>query len=162
MIQKKIAATIFILFFTVLNLVFAQSGFNKKVYYEVIASGKPAVLNQQLDLLKRLNGNERSAFEGALLMRKSALLTIPAKRLSMFKQGHRGLEAAISKNPGNVEYRFLRLMIQEHAPKSLGYNKNISSDSKFIKEHFRSEDPVLREAIVNYSKGSKALPSGSL
>jgi hypothetical protein len=150
------------IFFSILILALsvtacAQSGIDKKVYYNVMASGQGGAMDAQLKVLKNLSGVERDAFEGALLMKKSGGLTIPAKKLSMFKQGYKKLEDAIAKNSNNVEFRFLRLMVQENAPKALGYNKNIKQDSNFIKANYKNLSATIQQFIINYSHISKAL-----
>ena len=64
-------------------------------------------------------------FTGALLMKKAGFNAPPAIKLHLFKSGHKMLEAAIRNNPENAEFRFLRLIIQEHAPGILGYKNDI-------------------------------------
>lgn len=155
---KKIFSFILIAAFT-LSVVtcLAQSGINKSAYYSAMSSSKAALMDAQLSALKSASGTDKEAFEGAMLMRKAGILTIPAKKLAMFKEGCRKLETAISKNPQNVEYRFLRLIVQENAPRSLGYHKAISQDSKFIRENFRNLPAMTQNSIAGYSKKSKAL-----
>lgn len=147
----------FILGFTITNILHAQTGFDKRSFFNAMASHRQAMIDGQLVSLKKLSGVDKEAFEGAMLMRKSALMPIPAKRLAMFKKGYQQLETALKKNPDNPEYRFLRLMIQENAPKFLGYNKDINQDSKFIKENYKSLSNVTKESIAEYSKQSKSL-----
>ncbi|HRN48706.1 MAG TPA: hypothetical protein PKW69_11790, partial [Niabella sp.] len=59
--------------------------------------------------------------------------------------------------PSNTEFRFLRLMVQEHAPKNLGYNKNIMQDAQLIKTNYKSLSAAMQTQISDYSKNSKAL-----
>jgi hypothetical protein len=73
------------------------------------------------------------------------------------KEGKNKLETTISKNPTNIEYYFLRYMIQDNAPSFLGYNSNLESDRKKIISEYKNFDPILKDAIVNYSKISKTL-----
>lgn len=100
---------------------------------------------------------EKQAYEGALLMRKAGLLKRPKDKLHVFKQGATKLETAISGNNSNAEYRFLRLIIQEHAPKILKYNKQINDDSAIIKTHFKSMQPPVQQAVKDYAESSKIL-----
>lgn len=155
---KKIFSFILIAGFTLsVGISLAQSGINKSAFYSAMASSKAALMDAQLSALKNASGTDKEAFEGAMLMRKAGTLTIPAKKLALFKEGYRKLETAISKNPQNVEYRFLRLMVQENAPRSLGYHKAISQDSKFIMENFKNLPANTQNSIAGYSKNSKAL-----
>lgn len=156
--MKKILSIVLI----IISLALAQSGFaqsaiNKNSFFNSMASGNSKQIDAQLAALKSVSGSDREAFEGALLMRKAGTLTIPAKKLSMFKLGHKKLESAISKNPGNIEYKFLRLMVQENAPRSLGYYKTISQDSKFVKDSFKNLPLATQNSVVSYSKKSKSL-----
>ncbi|MCH5715884.1 hypothetical protein [Niabella hibiscisoli] len=48
-------------------------------------------------------------------------------------------------------------MIQENAPKIVGYNKNITDDAKLVKASLKSLPEVVQKAVLSYSKTSKAL-----
>lgn len=151
----KIALLISILIAS--QVVFGQSSIDKTSFFSAMASSNTRLMDAQLNTLKGFSGNEKEAFEGAMLMKKSGTLSVPAKKLAMFKQGYKKLETAIGHNPGNAEYRFLRLMVQENAPRSLGYYKNIVSDSKMVKESYKRLSTVTQKGIASYSKKSKAL-----
>lgn len=144
-------------FSTLFQTGFAQSGINKSSFFNAMETGNARQIDAQMAALNNVSGNDKEAFEGALLMRKAGTLSIPAKKLSMFKQGHKKLEAAISKSPANAEYKFLRLIVQENAPRSLGYYKSINQDSKFVKENFKNLPADTQNSVANYSKKSKAL-----
>ena len=58
---------------------------------------------------------------------------------------------------GNIEYHFLRLMIQEHAPKAVHYDKDQVKDSQDIIRSFPTLSPVLQKAILDYCPHSKLL-----
>lgn len=131
--------------------------FDKAEYYKVMATGKTDDVNNELELVKASSATEKEAYEGALLMRKAGLVAIPAEKLKHFKSGRIKLETAISKDNENVEYRFLRLIIQEHAPKITKYSSDIEQDSKMIKSSYKNLLPVLQQAITDYSKKSKIL-----
>ena len=81
----------------------------------------------------------------------------PNTKLHYFKEGHVLLEEAIKKDPDNAEYRFLRLMIQEHAPGVLGYKKNIENDSELVRKYYKTLPKDVQLAIVDYNKKSKVL-----
>lgn len=162
MIRKGFFVAFSVVLWFISTDVFSQNVFDKKDFYRAIASSNTADWDAQLHLLKKYMADDRGAYEGAMLMRKSARQTIPAKKLSMFKQGHRALENAIAKNPGNAEFRFLRLMVQENAPKALGYHKNIAGDSRMVRDQYKKLPAVVQQAIAGYSKKSKALPPGSI
>ncbi|AHF15855.1 hypothetical protein [Niabella soli] len=131
---------------------------SRTAFYEAFAGKSTTAIDAQLRQLGNYAGGaEKQAFAGALEMRKAGLLNVPAKKLALFKQGHKKLEAAVAASPQNGEFRLLRLMIQENAPKNLGYSKNITEDSKMVKEQYTSLPPAARQSLRNYSKISKSL-----
>jgi len=139
--------------------------FNRKDFYSVMASGSIQTVNEQIDLLKNyplMPPMDKAAFEGALLMKKAGLIGGGGKKLNLFKDGHKKLEGAIKKDDGNAEYRFLRLMIQEHAPGILGYKDDLKKDSAYIRQSYKKLPAEIQEAITNYSKNSKILKSEDL
>ena len=64
---------------------------------------------------------------------------------------------ALEKDSTNTEYHFLRLMIQENAPKRLGYHAALEKDNLYIRKNFKTLSPALQQAILGYSKQSKIL-----
>lgn len=70
----------------------------------------------------------------------------------MFKAGHKELEAAISQDKDNAEYRFMRLMIQEHSPGILGYKEEIQTDSDYIRKSFKNLPGPVQQAIIHYAR----------
>lgn len=135
----------------------AQTGFDRAAYYAAFAKSEAAGIEMQLAKVALLNATDREAFEGALLMRKAGLQSSVVQKLSFFKQGGKALEAAIKANPQNVEYRFLRLMIQENAPKIVGYNDNLKEDSELVKKNIKLLPVATQKAVQNYAKVSKYL-----
>lgn len=131
--------------------------FDKKEYYSVFASNDINTVNAELKILK--SNASLLAYEGALLMKKADLAGNPKDKLSLMKEGKNKLESVISKNPTNVEYLFLRYMIQDNAPSFLGYNSNLEDDRKKIIAAYSNLDQVVKDAILNYSKTSKTLSS---
>ena len=77
--------------------------------------------------------------------------------MNLFKAGKAKLEPAIAKDTANAEYRFLRLQIQEHAPKAVKYNDKLKSDKMFISKEYKNLSPEIQQAILDYSKQSKIL-----
>ncbi|MFM1875136.1 MAG: hypothetical protein RL266_873 [Bacteroidota bacterium] len=59
----------------------------------------------------------------------------PFNKMSFFSDGKADLEKAISKDPENLELRFLRLTIQTHIPSFLGYSDNKEADKAFVLNH---------------------------
>ena len=136
---------------------YAQAGFDRAAYYTAFANGQAAELDEQIKKTSSLSGQERDAFEGALLMRKAGTAFSPAQKLSLFKKGGKKLEAAIKADPQNVEFRFLRLMVQENAPKIVGYKDNIKADSEMVKNSLSSLSKSTQNAVNSYAKKSQYL-----
>ncbi len=130
---------------------------DKAAYYHAIASGSREEVNNELETLQTNTGNEKEAYEGALLMKKAGLVALPKDKLKYFKAGRIKLETAIQAEPANAEYRFLRLIIEEHAPKIVKYKADIPADAQAIKKAYKGLPPVVQQAVQDYSKSSKAL-----
>jgi hypothetical protein len=137
----------------------AQAGgrIDRVAFYQAMQEDRKDLVNTQLEAIKAVPPAIRAAFEGALIMKKAGLGGSPAQKLKLFKAGHKELEAAIKKEPDNVEYRFLRLMIQEHAPGFLGYSNNLDDDSAMIERSYKTLPGEVQRAMADYSKKSKVL-----
>lgn len=134
-----------------------KTDFDKTAFYSAMASTDINTVNKQLQIIKSSSINEKEAYEGALLMIKAGLINKVKEKLSLFKTGRSKLEAAIKKDKDNAEYSFLRLIIQEHAPKIVEYRYNIETDISIIRSGFKTLAPVVQQAIQDYSKKSKVL-----
>lgn len=134
---------------------------DRSAFYAAISSTNEEVINTQMALIKSTSIPEKEAYEGALLMKKSGVVKAAAKeKLSLFKAGRTKLESAIAKDNNNIEYHFLRLIIQENAPKIVKYRNEIEQDSQLIRTHFKNLPQNLQTAISDYNKSSKALKIG--
>jgi len=163
LIMKKLIKIFFnlLLLFSVIS-VQANSqkiGFDKTDFYNAMSSDNLQEINTQLGIISSSSINDKEAFEGALLMKKAGLVSKAKEKLSLFKAGRAKLEASIKNTSGNTEFLFLRLIIQEHAPKMVKYNHDIESDSLQIRTNYKSLSPVVQKAISDYSKKSKVLKS---
>jgi hypothetical protein len=138
-----------------------QESFNKTRYYEVMATEKMDAINEQLDVVKKTSRTDKDAYEGALLMKKAGLVK-GQERLRLFKSGRSKLESSIKKDNNNAELRFLRIIIQEHAPKIVNYRGDLQKDAQVIQSSFKSLSPVVQQAIVDYSKISKVISAKEL
>jgi hypothetical protein len=134
-----------------------SQSFDKAGFYSAMASGNLEQINKELTIVTATTLQEREAYEGALLMRKAGLLSGAKEKLTTFKSGAIKLETSMAKDSSNIEYHFLRLMIQEHAPKVVRYNKDQEKDSQVIIRTFPALSPVLRNAILDYCPHSKLL-----
>lgn len=131
--------------------------FDRSGVYRAMASSSLKAVDSQLNAIKEAPKNDQEAYEGALLMKKAGLVANAKNKLNLFKSGRNKLEAVLAKDSMNAEWRFLRLMIQEHAPKILNYRRELDKDSQFVGRFFKSLSPVLQQAVTDYSKKSKVL-----
>ena len=135
-------------------------GFDKPAYYKVIKDGSVDDINKEIDLVDASAIPEKDAYKGTLLMRKAGLVKKPKDKLAFFKEGRIKLETVIHDNGSNTEYRFLRLIIQEHAPKITKYRAQVEEDKEYIKKNFSSLSPVVQDVVKDYSKTSAILHPG--
>lgn len=152
-----LAVAIVLYFPTLLPAQESAAKFNRKELFAAMASPDVANVDNQLNALKDTDVKGKSAYEGALTMKKAGLVKGANKKLKLFKEGHKKLEAAITKDKENGELRFLRLMIQEHAPGILGYKDDLDKDSAYIRQSFKKLPVDVQQAITSYSKTSKVL-----
>lgn len=142
------------LFILILNI----SAFSKAEYFKVIAGSDVSTMTKMMDKIEKASeSSDQMAYLGALKMKKAEYLKTPKDKLALFKEGRDLLEKAILKNGKNAEYRFLRLMIQENAPKVLKYNTKVEEDAKFISSNYVSLSSDVKSAVLNYSKTSASL-----
>lgn len=130
---------------------FAQK-MDKAAFYAAMQSGSKDDIEKELSVLT----DSEQGYAGALIVRKAGLPKAK-ERLKLFKQGKAKLEAAIANDPENTELHFLRLSIQEHSPKIVGYKKNIGADKAYVIKNFDQLSPVVQRAVKDYSKDSKIL-----
>ena len=131
--------------------------FDKAEFYEIMKSGTLDIINNELEVIKSAPEKDRNGYEGALLMKKAGMLKKPKDRLAFFKQGRIKLETALLANPENTEFHFLRLAIEERAPKIVKYHSDIEKDKAIVMKNFKSQSPAVRHAILDYCEKSKVL-----
>lgn len=143
--------------------VFSFAQFNKETIYEALSSEDEGQINREIEKLKKIDhSSEIKAFKGALIAKKASFQKEPKAKIDLFKSGVNLLEEAIEKKPNNVEFRFLRLSVQEHSPKIMRYKGELSKDKEMILKNFNHLDPDLKAIIRDYAKESDVLPSDKL
>jgi len=136
--------------------------FDKTRFYSVLKSGDISSIDNEILLVNKADMDEKEAYEGTLLMKKAGLTPLPKDKLRLFKSGRIKLETALASDATNTEYHFLRLIIEEHAPKVVKYKSDLQSDSRYVSEHFKVLPATIQKAVLDYSKTSKALPAENL
>jgi hypothetical protein len=150
----------FLILFVFLQGIFCQPLFSqteKSEFYKTLASDKLTHLETELVRIKSSTIPEKKAYQGALLMKKSKLVTNVNDKLSLFKEGKSLLESEIYKDTTNAEFRFLRLIIQENAPHFLGYYQDLDKDAHYISKNSGSLSIEVKTALTEYIKKSKVL-----
>ncbi|HEX5150380.1 MAG TPA: hypothetical protein VFW07_02965 [Parafilimonas sp.] len=131
--------------------------FDKASYYKILKSGTAKEIDNELSKIEACTLGDKEAFKGALLMKKAGLVDIPKKKLDYFKSGRIKLETVLRDDSTNAEYRFLRLIIQEHAPKIVKYSSQLREDAAFIKKNYKTLSPDIQKIVIDYSQTSKFL-----
>lgn len=136
---------------------------DKTTFYKALSAGSEEMIDNELRALDNIRQSSQiTAYHGALLMKKADFEKGVKNKVKTFKKGAAELEGEIEKNASNVEYRFLRLTIQEHAPGILKYNKNLNEDKAAVTAGYEKLDTTLKSVILNYAKNSKVLNESDL
>jgi len=155
--QKVILAASFLVIIGFQTAGEAQQKFDRSVFYKVMASGDTIAINNEQKVIAGASLDNKEGYEGALLMKKSGMIGRPKEKLKLFKTGKNKLEAALRADSLNTEFHFLRLVIEEQAPKIVKYNYHLEKDKLFIQNNFKNLSPVVQQAILDYCKKSKVL-----
>ena len=126
---------------------------DKATFYAAMTSGSLADINKELAVLS----DNDQGYIGAMLIRKAGAVARPAEKLKLFKAGRIKLETALLNDPENTELHFLRLSIQERAPKIVKYKSNLEADKAFVIKHFSELPLIVQHAVKEYTKNSKIL-----
>ena len=147
---------ILVLFLTLTSL--TANAIDKQAFYATFSKGNLQQINALITNLE-VNSNSSlvKAYIGSLYVKKADLLSSAKSKLDAFNKGKELLEKEIKNNPNNVEYRFLRLAIQERAPWIVGYSSNIDEDKEFIIKNFSKLGAYVQKQIIGFSKTSEVL-----
>jgi len=135
----------------------AQQKFDKANFYAVMKSGGKEAIDNEMENLEDAPQRDKNGYEGALMIRKAEIIKGAKQRLKVFKEGRIKLETAIAADNDNTEFRFLRLVIEEHAPKIVKYHTDIEKDKAIIIKNFKNLAPAVQHAILDYCSNSKVL-----
>lgn len=133
-------------------LALVATTFSKAEFFKTLEAGEQAnIVALEKKIAAATASVDQQAYYGTIMMKSAEYQKTAGDKLKKFKEGKTLLEAAIQSNSANVEYRFLRLMIQENAPKILKYTANIKEDAAFIKANQSKASKEVKTAIVNYA-----------
>lgn len=141
------------LFLLLIPVVFGFSSleFDKARFYQSLKSESIEEIQEEIEKLENEKTGNMDAYKGTLFIKMSKYLTAPKDKLTSFNRGKALLESAIQSYPKNIEYRFLRLTIQENCPKMLNYNQNIKEDTEMVLQNFDKVDATTQMAISTYA-----------
>ncbi|MFN8166268.1 MAG: hypothetical protein U0X76_08895 [Bacteroidia bacterium] len=111
---------------------------------------------QLLSLLAELESQKSpepviSAYIGALKATKARFCSLPWKKYSHCKAGLIHLNQAVNCDPGNIEIRYLRMLIEFNIPKVADLSGDLENDKKTILLHFDTErDLNLKKTIASF------------
>jgi outer membrane protein assembly factor BamD (BamD/ComL family) len=115
-------------------------------------------LTRFLELLASVDCQLTGPYEASATMQKAQFALAPWTQYNYFRKGKKMLEDFIKKYPANVEARYVRFLIQTHAPFFLGYHHEIKTDAAFIRENISGEDlslPYQKEILNNLDRLEK-------
>lgn len=152
--MKTIVLLIFLTFFS-LNAV----SIDKKYFYEVFKEESIDSTEALLNIYEAIENpsSEVILFKGALYVKKAGFLYNLGQKIALFKKGREIVEKTIEEQPDNVEFRFVRLIIQEKVPAILRYYSNKVEDAEMVIKGVNQLEKEVQEAIFDYSKNSSSL-----
>lgn len=127
--------------------------------YELLENGTFETLDAKINAIKSVSDQPTldEAYLGALYCKRAAFQKSPKDKLSDFKQGAELLENCVNEQPKNVEFRFLRYIIQTKSPRFLGYTDNINEDKDYIEHHKDLISKQLKQVIKAFSSANLSL-----
>jgi hypothetical protein len=144
-----------------LSLVFIFSSVDLdevRALYKEASESKQSV-QVLMDKLNHVNEGSKAvlvAYKGASIALSAREMDKVKDKMSVFKEGKRYIEIAISKDSMNLEVRWIRLTVQENSPKAAKYKGELEVDKSFILAHFNQENsPSVKKMIRDYIAGSR-------
>ncbi|MEP6673966.1 MAG: hypothetical protein ABJA78_02385 [Ferruginibacter sp.] len=136
--------------------------FDRAAFYNILKSGNIGDIDKEIAIIEASSVIEKEAYHGTLLMKKAGLVKKAKDKLDYFKKGRIKLETELNKNNSKAEYHFLRLIIQEHAPKVTKYRSQIDDDAEYVKQHYKELLPSVQQVVLDYSKTSNKIHTSDL
>lgn len=84
------------------------------------------------------NSDLTKAYQGFALSTSADFAFLPTTKWTRFSRGRDMVEAAIKSSPNNPEIRYVRIMIQTHAPAIVDYRDNINEDLSVFEKNIGS------------------------
>lgn len=114
-------------------------------------------LNKELSNINSSSNPVLLAYKGSALTLKAKFVKDRKDKREFFKEGASLIESAVKTDPQNIEIRYIRLSVQENAPKVLKYNKAIQEDKDFILKNYATiSSKNLNDIIKNFILSSES------
>ena len=104
-----------------------------------------------IDLLDSFECPGSEPYMASAIMQKAQFAMAPWTKYNFFIQGKKQLENYISNYPKDLEARYIRFLIQSHAPFFLGYNGEKEEDTQLILENI-DQSGLSAEYIAQIKK----------
>lgn len=90
-------------------------------------------------------------YKGAVMVAMSKHLKTAKEKIAYFNEGKKLIEQSITEDNKNVELKFIRFTIQSNCPPALKYNKEMSTDKKYIIDNLNDvKNVTIRLKIKDY------------
>jgi len=114
----------------------------RRDYIAAIESSEKAnKLCAQLEKIKNPSSLEM-AYLGSVQAIMAKHTWNPVNKMSYLGKGFDMINNAVTKDPNNLEVRFLRFSLQYYVPSFLGYSKNLMTDKNKIVNIIKTTEPV--------------------
>ena len=78
-------------------------------------------------------------------------------KIKNLKKAKKRIEAAVKKDPQNIEIRMIRLSVQENLPAIVGYQKAVETDKVFLSKNLKNvENEPLKKYLQGFIAGSES------
>lgn len=116
-------------------------------------------LYRNLGLIKNRTGLV-NGYIGTLQALKAKHTWNPYFKIKYLNDAERTFKGAVTRDPANIEIRFMRFSVEHNVPGFLGYTKNLVADrTEIIKQidrkHYSSADTALVKTIITFLIDSK-------
>lgn len=149
---------LFILLMFFATFSFNATSIDKKQFYDVFKSESLDSVEVLLTRYEQMSQVEEvKIYQGALYIKKAGFLKKMGEKLVLFKIGREMVETKIAEQPENIEFRFIRLIIQEKVPAVLKYHSDKEKDAQLVINGVEQMERDVRDAIFDYSKNSASL-----
>ncbi|RZL18621.1 MAG: hypothetical protein EOO89_05690 [Pedobacter sp.] len=129
----------------------------RSLFYEASFNKSAAAkFSKALSIVDENSSPVLLCYKGVAEMIQAKHVFNPFNKLAKFKNGKTLIEESISRDPDDLELRFLRFSIQSNLPGFLNYDTQIPGDKKkLINGYSRIKDVELRRRVLDFLSTSK-------